>query len=79
MWPGLKLKHANYYKTVSNYLLTFDENKRTQLMMHEMVHCLFNLDHVDDDTHFMSPYMGDIPQETYEQQVKELLLIMCSK
>jgi hypothetical protein len=48
-------------------------------MMHEMVHCLFNLDHVDDDTHFMSPYMGDIPQETYEQQVKELLLIMCSK
>jgi hypothetical protein len=74
-------RKLNSFRIIVNkdYWNSFDENKRTQLMMHEMVHCLFNLDHVDDDTHFMSPYMGDIPQETYEQQVKELLLIMCSK
>lgn len=74
-------RKLNSFRIIVNkdYWNSFDENKRNQLMMHEMVHCLFNLDHVDDDTHFMSPYMGDIPQETYEKQVEELLLIMCSK
>lgn len=72
--------YVNGFKIVINawywneYL---DALGRHQLLIHEMMHCIFKIRHVEDPKHFMAPEYDYIKPEELDRQVKELLKENC--
>lgn len=55
------------------------DDDKFQLMMHEETHCVLKLDHIDDDGHYMSPAMHEIPWYKTVYQVMTLVRSVCTK
>lgn len=78
---GYCQKYLNGFKIVINtwywnhYLDTLG---RHQLLLHEMMHCVFNVKHKSDPSHFMAPEYDYIKPGELDRQVKELLKEVCS-
>ena len=72
---------TNGFKLVfdKKYWDNLSELNKTQLMMHEMVHCMFNENHIDDPKHFMYPEMNDLDGLSLAIQVHEYLTSKCKK
>jgi hypothetical protein len=75
-------------RRINGFKLVFDERywnnmlapiDRTQLMIHEMTHCLFKQDHVSDPKHFMAPFFYSIPEDVLYVQFDEFLRGRCGK
>jgi hypothetical protein len=70
---------------INGFKLVFDERywnrlsniNKTQLMFHEMAHCMFNEDHRDDPNHFMYYSMNDIDALFLAMQVHQYLAVKC--
>lgn len=77
---GYCQKYINGFKIVispwywNGYL---DELGRHQLLLHEMMHCVFNVKHSEDPKHFMAPEYDYIKADELDRQVKELLKEKC--
>lgn len=54
-----------------------DSLGRHQLLLHEMMHCVFNVKHKEDPNHFMAPEYEYIKIAELDRQVKELLKEVC--
>lgn len=50
---------------------------RHQLLLHEMMHCIFKVGHKEDPNHFMAPEYEYIKPIELDRQVKELLKEVC--
>lgn len=83
----LKEEIAYCQTRLNGFKLVFDKKywneyaqpiDRTQLMMHEVVHCIFNQDHVNDSRHFMSPFFIVIPKDVLYKQFDEYLRARCN-
>lgn len=78
---GYCQKYLNGFKIVinawywNNYLDTLG---RHQLLLHEMMHCIFNVRHFEDKHHFMAPELDYIKIDELDAQVKALLKQKCS-
>lgn len=59
------------------YWNTLSELNKTQLMLHEMAHCMFDENHFDDPTHFMYPSMNSIDGLSLAIQVHNYLTFKC--
>lgn len=78
---------ATCYLRLNGYTILFNKRNwyalseldRTQLVMHELAHCIFNEDHIDDKQHFMNSYMSYIPADTLKKQLDEYLTKKCQK
>lgn len=73
---------------LSGFKLVFDKSywtnnlneiDRTQIMMHEMTHCLFRQKHVEDPRHYMAEFFVSIPQEELDRQFSNYLQTRCKK
>ncbi len=53
------------------------EADRKQVMAHEVVHCLFNQDHVQDAENFMAPYFARMDEAVLLKQLDEYLSNKC--
>lgn len=70
---------------VNGFKLVFDKPywdslsdlNKTQLMFHEMAHCMFDEEHWDDPQHFMSPVMNDMDALSLIIQVHNYLSLKC--
>lgn len=70
---------------VNGFKLVFDKKywnrlsdiNKTQLMFHEMAHCMFNEDHYADPNHFMYFSMNDMDGLTLAIQVHQYLSFKC--
>jgi hypothetical protein len=70
---------------INGFKLVFDERywnalsdiNKTQLMFHEMAHCMFNEDHYADPKHFMYFSMNDMDGLTLAIQVHQYLTFKC--
>jgi len=71
---GFKLVFDKHYW--KDYTLPID---KTQLMMHEMTHCLFKQNHVSDSSHFMAPFFVSIPEAILYKQFDDFLRNRCGK
>lgn len=54
-----------------------NETNKRQLMMHEMVHCLFKQPHFNSNFHFMATYFVAIPEPMLGIQFREYLYRKC--
>lgn len=62
------------------YWLTYlNEIDRTQLMMHELTHCLFKQKHLEDPRHFMAEFFVSIPEKELNRQFNDYLQTRCKK
>jgi len=52
---------------------------RTQIMMHELTHCLFYQEHTSDPKHFMAPLFIVIPENELYVQFNQYLREQCGK
>ena len=64
-------------KSYWNKVLTDSDKK--QVMMHEIVHCIFKQKHINDPRHFMAEFFEPITDAVFEKQVKEYLTTKCNK
>jgi len=72
---------------INGFKLTFDakywnrlsEINKTQLMFHEMAHCMFNEDHNPDPNHFMYFSMNNAEGLTLAIQVHQYLTFKCGE
>lgn len=71
---GFKLVFDKRYW--DEYTLPVD---KTQLMMHELTHCLFRQEHVADPKHFMAPFFISIPENILYAQFDQFLRNRCGK
>ena len=71
---GFKLGFDKSYWTNN-----LNEVDRTQIMMHEMTHCLFRQKHVEDPRHYMAEFFVSIPQEELDRQFSNYLQTRCKK
>lgn len=55
------------------------EADRKQTMAHELVHCMFNQDHVADPRNFMAPYLNEMDEGTLMVQVDAYLREKCGE
>jgi len=79
---------AYCHKKANGFVIAFDtaylerilsDLEKDQVMMHELVHCVFDEEHFSDPKHFMAEFFEEIPKETYEIQVEEYLKQKCQK
>lgn len=78
---GYCQQYINGFKIVINawYWNTYlDALGRHQLLLHEMMHCIFNVRHFEDKHHFMAPEFDYIKMDELDTQVKNLLKEKCS-
>lgn len=54
-----------------------EELDRFQVVAHELIHCMFYQDHVEDKKHFMAPNFVYIPKEVLYKQIKDMLKDKC--
>jgi len=87
MFRDLKEEIAYCQHKVNGFVLVFDKgywdyilskSDKKQVMMHEIVHCVFKQEHVEDPNHFMAPYFEPMTDAVFDQQVKLYLLSKCS-
>jgi len=57
----------------SGYWMQVSKDMQFELMAHEMSHCLFFRNHVDNDKNFMYPVIRDLTKEQTTQQLIENL------
>lgn len=50
---------------------------RKQVMMHEMVHCMFDQRHLPNSKHFMAEFFEPISDQEFKKQVNEYLKNKC--
>lgn len=55
------------------------EDDRFQLLAHELGHCIFDLDHVDDPTNYMYYAMNDLKKQDVTDQMKQDMRSHCGK
>lgn len=69
----------NGFKLVfdKRYWDTLSELNKTQLMFHEMAHCMFDEEHRDDPNHFMYYSMNEIDGLYLAMQVHQYLTNKC--
>lgn len=69
--------YANGFKIVLNrdyWLLRLNRVGRRQLLLHEMMHCIFNIRHNSTNSmHFMYPEFIEIPEEELLNQAREVI------
>jgi len=53
------------------------EDLRWELMLHEMSHCIFRLDHTDDPDNYMYPELVDMKKEKAWQQFENNVSYLC--
>ena len=70
---------ANGFKLVfeKRYWDGLTDLNKTQLMMHEMAHCMFDENHYDDPTHFMYSFMNTIDGLSLAIQVHNYFTLKC--
>ena len=70
---------ANGFRLVFDkpYWDNLSELTKTQLMLHEMAHCMFDQEHVDDPNNFMYPEMNHIDGLSLAIQVHQYLSFKC--
>lgn len=61
-----------------NYWDHASEDYRYELMAHEMTHCLFFENHVEDSKHYMYYQIRDLTKEQTKQQLIEFLKKKCN-
>lgn len=61
------------------YWNNLSELNKTQLMLHEMAHCMFDEEHRDDPTHFMYASMNTIDGLSLAIQVHNYLTQKCGE
>lgn len=74
-------------RKANGFVIVFDKvywdkiltkSDRKQVMMHEMVHCMFNQKHLPDSKHFMAEFFEPISEEEFKKQTDEYLKNKCS-
>jgi len=50
-----------------------------QLMAHELIHCIFNQDHINEDGNLMNPNFQMVLNGTVEEQLREFARKSCQK
>lgn len=80
-WIGVCQPKINGYNLRINkkYWDESNANDRTQLMYHELAHCVISKMHVDDSYNYMNPVQYPIPYKEYIIQVKEDIEEYCNK
>lgn len=69
---GFKIVFDKHYW--NEYTLPID---RTQLMMHEVSHCIFRQEHIEDTRHFMAPFFVPILEPELTRQFHDYLKAKC--
>jgi len=74
-------------RKVNGFVIVFDQvywdkvltkEDRKQVMMHEMVHCMFDQRHLPDTKHFMAEFFEPISEKEFKKQTNEYLKNKCS-
>jgi hypothetical protein len=66
--------------TIDNfYWNTSNEQTKRQLLFHELTHCVLNINHIESDSHYMNPYIIEIPNEELYKQLKETVKGVCNE
>lgn len=77
---GLCETDAHTFWTISidmNYWNSNTIDMRYELMVHEMTHCIFLRNHVDNNKNYMYPVIRDLPKEETKKQFIENLKEDC--
>lgn len=84
----LKEEIAYCQRKLNGFVIVFDklywdfvlsESDKKQVMMHEIVHCFFKQEHVEDPKHFMAPYFEPMTDSVFDKQVESYLKAKCGK
>lgn len=82
-WVGVCTRYANKRWNIQikrSFWETVDVNTRTQLMYHELAHCVINREHEPDLLgHYMFPRIEYVPRELFIQQAIDDIEDYCKK